>query len=135
MRSGLVALIPLLVACGPEGTAEEQVELNPSEVETDAGVFSIHLTPSSDPFASGDSMELGLHVMFEDVGVENAVVVVTPFMPDMGHGVDDQPTVTEGDMGMYTATWTYSMAGYWEVTIEVDASEGVDTVTVAYEVE
>jgi len=112
-------------------------DTNPSEVMTDAGLYRIHLTPSSDDFTSGVEVMLDMHVMADDMGVAGATVTVTPFMPDMGHGLDTPPVVTEDDMGMgmYTATWTYTMAGLWEVDIEVDSTSGVDMATVAYKVE
>jgi len=109
-------------------------DTNPSEVMTDAGLYMIHLTPSTDDFTSGVEVVLDMHVMMDEMGVAGATVTVTPFMPDMGHGLDTPPVVTEDDMGMgmYTATWTYTMAGLWEVDIEVDGSAGADMVTVSY---
>jgi len=63
-------------------------------------------------------------------------VTVTPFIPDVGHGIDDAPVVTDGMMtGMFTATWTFSMAGLWELEIMVDGDDGMDHATASYEVE
>lgn len=138
MRHALYAL-PLfaLVACEPAEEADEPdaIEVNPSEVMTEAELYMIHLTPSAEPYTAGEEASLMLHVMVDGAGVEGARVTVEPFMPDMGHGLPDDPVVTGGDMGMFTAAWTFSMPGYWEVELMVDGSEGMDHATVAYEVQ
>ena len=129
----MIPAVLLIWAC-TEGEAPE-VETHPSEVETQDGLYSIHLTPSAEPYASGEGVELGMHLLADGEDVEGASVAVTPWMPDMGHGIDEAPEVTEDGMGMYTASWTFSMGGYWELELEIDGSEGSDRVTVGYEVE
>ena len=125
----------LLGACEEEEDEHSHTGTETGEMMTDNGLYMIHLTPSADPYGAGVEVELDMHIMVDDVGVPGATVSVTPFMPDMGHGIDTPPTVTEGDMGMYTAAWTFSMSGLWELDIEIDGSEGTDMVTVSYEVE
>ena len=137
MRLVVLALPLALLACGPEGDGkhDDQVELNPAEVMTHDGMYMVHLTPSSDPFLAAEEVTLMMHVMEAGENVEGAVVTVTPFMPDMGHGISDAPAVMEDGMGMYMASWTFSMAVYWEVELMVDGTSGMDHATVAYEVE
>jgi hypothetical protein len=54
--------------------------------------------------------------------VTGAMIKVTPFMPDHGHGTSVVPQVTPMGDG-YTVTPLYLfMAGLWQVTIEVDSS-------------
>jgi len=60
--------------------------------------------------------------------VTGAMMKVTPYMPDHGHGTSVVPQITPmGDS--YTVTPLYLfMAGLWQVTIEVDSSpSGADT--------
>ena len=135
MRLALLALPLAVLACSPEGGETDGIELNPPEVMTDAGLYMVHLTPSSDPFVAGEEVSLMLHVRQDGADVEGAMVSAEPFMPDMGHGIPDAPAIVEDGMGMYTATWTFTMAGYWEVELMVDGSAGMDHATVAYEVE
>jgi hypothetical protein len=53
--------------------------------------------------------------------VSGATIVVTPFMPDHGHGTATAPTVTpEGAPGKYSISkMNLPMAGYWDVTLSV----------------
>lgn len=116
-----------LLAC-----ASNDVPLNPEMVSTDS--YMVHLTPSSAPFSMGEEVTLGMHVTQEDAGVAGLTVDVEPFMPDMGHGISTGVVITEmemGDPGMYEATFTFSMAGYWELTLDVDG----ETAIVGYDVE
>lgn len=47
-------------------------------------------------------------------------VVVYPFMPLMGHGSDQTPTVASNPDGTFTATDIYLfMPGYWTMTVKV----------------
>ncbi len=131
-------LLPFLLlgACTEEDLAHaHDAEVNPSEVTTHDGLYTIHLTPSSDPYGAGSVVGLDMHLTANEADVTGATLTLTPFMPDMGHGIESDPVVTEGEMGMYAAAWTFSMAGLWEVDIDVDGSEGADMVTVSYEVE
>ena len=61
------------------------------------------------------------------VAVTGASLEVTPWMPAMGHGINDKPVVTQVGQGAYTAAWEYSMGGDWEVEIAVEAAPGIDT--------
>ncbi len=136
MRLFAFAAALSMAGCAADDAEDTDIPTNPAEVETEEGAFVIHLTPGSDPFKAGEEIELGLHVMVDDMGVSGATLSLTPFMPDMGHGMDETPAVTEGDMmGMFTATWTFPMAGLWEVEIEVETADDTDAATVAYEVE
>jgi len=60
--------------------------------------------------------------------VTGAMLKVTPFMPDHGHGTSVVPTITPmGDSYQISNLYLF-MAGLWMVTIEVDASAaGADT--------
>jgi hypothetical protein len=55
--------------------------------------------------------------------VDGATVVVTPFMPDHGHGSAVVPVVTAAGGGKYEVAKVYlSMAGLWRITVTVTTS-------------
>ena len=53
--------------------------------------------------------------------VSGCSCVVTPWMPDHGHGVSVTPSCVESatEVGMYTIGQNFIMPGYWEVTIDL----------------
>lgn len=61
-----------------------------------------------------------------------AVIKVTPFMPDHGHGTSVTPVVTaQSAPGHYGVAPLYLyMAGLWQVTLDVTTSAGVNDVVV-----
>jgi hypothetical protein len=126
-----VAGLCLLAACD----AATGVPVDPHMVTTDDGLYSLHFHDGHET-KLGEPSILMFHLQDADqANVEAATITVTPWMPDHGHGIDEEPMMTEADDGMYEATWTYSMGGRWEITIDVDGDAGVDTVVVAYDVE
>ncbi len=49
-------------------------------------------------------------------------ILVTPFMPDHGHGTPTTVSVTETSDGVYRLEPVHlRMAGYWEITLDIDA--------------
>ncbi len=132
VRASLFCLGFALTACS------ESVPLAPSMIDTEGGVYALHITPSTDaPTAGTDfSLDLMLHDAADDSLVSGATVEVEPFMPEHGHGVSDEPVVTETETaGMYMATWQYTMPGTWEVTVHVMGEPGHDHAVFGYEVE
>ena len=70
--------------------------------------------------------------------VDGATIVVTPRMPDHGHGSAKTPVVTAGGAaGEYEVTAIdLAMAGFWTVAVEVTTAAGEsDTVTFGFCVE
>jgi hypothetical protein len=56
-------------------------------------------------------------------------VVVFPYMPLMGHGSDQTPTVTSNADGTFTATDIYLfMPGYWQMTVKVAEPSDADVI-------
>lgn len=55
------------------------------------------------------------------IGAEGDIVV-TPFMPDHGHGTPTTVSVTETTDGVYRLEPVHlRMAGYWEIALDIDA--------------
>lgn len=98
------------------------------------GLYTVDAVPSPDPPTTGPAT-LTMTITDADGPVLDADVAVAAWMPDMGHGVQSPPTVTEDGDGVYVATWIYPMPGFWELTISVDAAAGEESLLVTYDVE
>jgi hypothetical protein len=56
-------------------------------------------------------------------------VKVKPFMPDHGHPTNRESIITEMGGGSYDANpVNFMMAGYWEVTVDVETADVTDSV-------
>jgi hypothetical protein len=128
-------LLLAVSACNP--TDGGDVAVPEGLVETEGGLYTMRLAPDPDPFVAGEDAVLGIELYAPDgaTAVAGAEIAVTPWMTDMAHGITDAPVVTEVGEGLYEAAFRFSMAGYWELTIDVSADAGEDSVVVAYEVE
>ncbi|HTM19107.1 MAG TPA: FixH family protein [Kofleriaceae bacterium] len=88
------------------------------------------------PPAKGDNYwMIMVHAMDTGDPVDGAVLEVTPFMPDHGHGTSIVPVVTpDTEPGTYIVDpinlW---MPGLWEVRIDVD--DGADLITFPFCIE
>jgi hypothetical protein len=99
----------------------------PSEVTTDGGSYTLALAANPQPFVAGEPAELLVTVAAAGLAVE-------PWMPDMGHGLAD-PVAVQSTADGFAADWSFSMPGYWELTLTVDGADGLETATVGYEVQ
>lgn len=127
-------VLPLLLALAGCAETEEPTDTG-GGVRTDDGLYDLALAPDPDPPVAGDAaLEIAIAVVATGAALEGATVTVEPWMTDMGHGTPEPPAVEEIGGGVYRATWTYSMPGTWDVTIQVDGEAGVDSATVAYDV-
>ena len=93
----------------------------------DGGAFGIEMT------VQGKELKMGpntVDVLVHDKAgreVSGAELTVTPWMPEMGHGVWDKPVVTEVGKGRYRVTNVkIIMGGLWELRVAVrkGADEG-----------
>ena len=126
---GPTVIVLILAAC-----SASDVPLAPDELHTDTGLYHLALSTEPDPPVA-DDFTLRLDITSGGEAVEEATLTVEPWMPAHGHGVLDDPVVSELGGGAYQADWAWAMPGYWEVTLTIDAKAGVDTAVVAYEVE
>jgi hypothetical protein len=123
----------LLLAC-----AQSDVPLAPDSVITDGGTWTLSLSPQPDPPVAGEAaLVIGVTGAADsgtaDSGTADpaAVSAVTLWMPAHNHGITDDVSITTDDDAA-TAVWTYTMSGYWEVTITMDDGEAA---VVGYEVQ
>lgn len=124
------ALLSLLVACAG-GPGDEE----PGIFVTQAGLYQLEVEMSPDPPVA-DLTTLTVTLTTAETGAPEtgAALAVTPWMPEHGHGIQDEPEVTEVD-GVYTVEFVYTMPGTWELTFEVDGSLGADSGTMTVQVQ
>ncbi len=89
--------------------------------ESADGIYNVEL------LVKGKDLKLGrntIDLLVRDrngEGIEGAGIILTPWMPEMGHGVDIKPVVKEKGQGLYTVDSVYiSMSGQWELRIEIE---------------
>lgn len=127
MRFGILAA--LFVAC----TAPVEVPVAPSEVTTDDGLYVLQFATDG-TWATGETARLHVDVWYGADPVVDSTLAVTPFMPDMGHGLAADVEVVPDGLGGHDASWSFTMPGYWELSYAVDGVAGPDTAVVGYEV-
>jgi YtkA-like len=110
--------------CGDRGKPLSGVVLTPEDDSIDARLALISATPS-EPIVGNNSWLFELTVDGEPASGLAAAVSVTPFMPDHGHGTPTIVRTEEVETGRYKFEPVHTrMAGYWEVTVLVDAPVG-----------
>jgi len=134
----LIAVVACLMvsACSGTVTRPEPTHLHPHYEGslfkiTDKKLYSVEILLKDAPFHVGaNTMDIIVHKDVEgNRDVENAVLQVTPWMPLMGHGVRQEPVITERGAGLYTAENVVAiMDGYWELRVDIQGDVGRDTV-------
>lgn len=127
----ILSLALTLSAChDPEGDAGLG-----DAVLTEDGHYALQVEHQPDPPATGDATLLVQILDAADGALlTGSTLTVTPWMPDHGHGVMEDPVVVE-DEGLYTVEFAYSMPGTWELTFEVDGALGLDQRVLTVEVQ
>ena len=120
-------------ACSSSDT-EETAE-NSSHTSSTQGHFVASFQPTpAEPIVGKNTMEIHLEDA-NDAAVVGATLSVEPWMPGMGHGSSTAPVVTETGHGHYgVADIVYTMAGAWELKIEVAAGGVTDNFVLTYDV-
>ena len=118
-----------LIACD----TMDEVPLAPSSVETSGGTWSLALSASPEPQIAGEA-SLSIGILSNETGEYDlgaSITGLTPWMPSHNHGVSEDPVIINHGDGTAEVAWTYSMPGYWELSIMVsDREEAI----VGYEV-
>lgn len=109
--------------CGDADRYEPYVPGLEREGEAGAVVSLERAIPG--PPEKGDN-EWTLHVIDADgASMDDLELLVSPFMPDHGHGSPVDPIVTPGDeAGEYLVDLVFNMGGFWEVSISLDEAGG-----------
>jgi FtsP/CotA-like multicopper oxidase with cupredoxin domain len=96
---------------------------------TEEGVFGVEMILEGNELKKGvNRLDLIIHDR-GDQDIEGAEIEVTPWMPDMGHGVSEEPVVSEKGDGLYTVgNIDVIMAGNWQLKISIKAASLEDSV-------
>jgi len=94
---------------------------------TDNNLFSLELViPDKDLKMGVNEVEIIVHHATGG-DVAQAQLTVTPWMPDMGHGVLQKPIVMERGGGLYSVeNVVLSMTGHWQLKIKVAKDNNED---------
>jgi hypothetical protein len=87
---------------------------------TEKGLFSVEMIIKGKELKTGvNTLDVIVHDK-DDKDVVGAEVSVSPWMPDMGHGVFEKPVITERGGGLYSAgNVILIMGGHWELRVQV----------------
>jgi len=97
---------------------------------TEKDLFSVEVVVREKELKIGvNTLDLIVHDK-NDKDVIGAVVTVTPWMPEMGHGVFEKPVVRERGGGLYSVEDVILiMGGRWDLRMNIRAGGVEDTVT------
>lgn len=129
--------LALLGACGDDSddTGHHHQAHDEYELVTDQGLYLLHIQMDPDPPTAGDAeLVFMIHDAEDDSMIMGAAVTVTPWMPEMDHGLSEDPVIVE-DGGYYTATFAYTMPGTWDLVFDIDGELGQDSGTLTVEVQ
>jgi hypothetical protein len=92
---------------------------------TEAGLYSVEMVILGNKLLTGvNTVDIIVHD-WTDADVMGADIKLTPWMPEMGHGVREEPVVVERGGGLYSVeNIDIMMPGHWELRIDV-GKEGV----------
>ena len=98
---------------------------------TEDGAFQVTVSSNLDPLSLNEIHSWTVHV--ETAGgeaVENAEIAVDGGMPEHNHGFPTAPEITEESGGDYLLEGVkFSMAGWWELKLDITAGGQSHTVT------
>lgn len=123
----VVTVSLFLVFISPARAGEDITE------PTEKGLFSVKIMVQDKELKPGKNT---IELLIRDKNgrdVERAEITVTPWMPEMGHGVEIEPVISEKGKGLYTADNVYlSMSGRWELRIDVQKGDARDRVVFSF---
>lgn len=99
---------------------------------TDAGRFVVALQPPASPPAINQIHAWTVKLATPaGAPVTKARIAVDGGMPQHGHGLPTRPRVTQelGDGSYLLEGMKFSMTGWWEIKLAIEAADGADQVT------
>jgi hypothetical protein len=128
----------LLLACtdgspDPDSTSDDTGWTVETAAISDGGSFYMMYSADPDPIPFNEPFQLIAMVhdgpdhssMYSD-----ASLVVNATMPDHGHGMNTEPTVTVDEMGMITVDgMLFHMRGWWQMDFVATRSDVTETAT------
>jgi plastocyanin len=96
---------------------------------TEKGLFSVEMDiPDKKLLVGVNTLDLIIHDR-RDRDVTGADITFTPWMPEMGHGVFENPVIVEKGHGLYTVNnIILVMGGHWEFRINIKKGKSEDNV-------
>lgn len=94
---------------------------------TENGLYSVEMLVIGNELKIGaNAVDVIVHDAM-DHDVMGAEITVTPWMPEMGHGVKEVPSITERGGGLYSVeNVEVSMPGLWELRVKVKKDDKED---------
>ena len=99
---------------------------------TEDELFQVTISSNLDPLSLNEIHSWTVHVETADgEAVENAEIAVDGGMPDHNHGFPTAPEITEeiGGGEYLLEGVKFSMAGWWELKLDITAGDQTDSVT------
>jgi hypothetical protein len=95
---------------------------------TEKGMYSIEMVVKEHELVTGiNEIDVIVHEK-DDKDAVGAEVTVTPWMPEMGHGVFEDPVITERGGGLYSVeNIILIMGGHWELRVKVKTDDMEDS--------
>jgi len=106
--------------------ADNRKDIYTAGITKPAGTLQVKLVDAKPGPPAKGTNEMMIEVLdAAGAPIDGATVVVTPFMPDHGHGSAVAPIVTAAGAGKYNVQKVYlSMAGLWKITVSVQQAGG-----------
>lgn len=111
-------------ACAGRGAPLSDLVVTPDDSSIRAALTLVSASPAR-PIVGNNSWLFALTLDDAPASGLAAAISVSPFMPDHGHGTPTIVRVEEVEIGQYVLEPVHTrMAGYWEVTVLVEAPVG-----------
>lgn len=94
---------------------------------TEKGLFSVDMLYKGEVINGRNVANLRVRDS-EGRPLEGAEIEITPWMPEMGHGVPYVPEVTEKGGGLYNIVFHFTMTGRWELKMVIRKGDVEDNV-------
>lgn len=101
---------------------------------TDGGTWEVMMTLPDAGVQTSEEFDLTfmVHNASDDSMVMDADLAVTAWMPDHGHGMNQEPVVASNGDGSFTADgMLFHMTGYWEVIADVTVGGSTESATLS----
>lgn len=129
-----IVLLAFAVGCGDVDDNDDNGDTASGVYETDDGmVLDLQFDP--DPPQAGE-VDLMMDITLDGEAVEDADIEIEPWMPSHGHGANTDPVVHhQGDGHYHVDDLSFSMAGPWELTFDIEYNDEQTGVVVDVEVQ
>lgn len=122
-----------IAACAkyPGGVRARPAQLDTSlEHKSDGGTYEVKVEPLAPPVKAHRVHDWAVTLRRDGKPVDGAAIAFGGGMPEHAHGYPTRPQVETGADGRYVIRGVkFSMRGWWEMKLAIQAPAGSDTVT------